>query len=163
MMSAPAFLVQASQGWARLYGDNHTISTGVMFLHLVGLVIAAGAAVAADRATLRAARGSEAVRRTLLSDLAQVHPAVIGGLALMFVTGALMFFSDIETFWSLRSFWVKMGLIALLLGNGLVMKQGETLAGRTPNRGWGYLRFSSLMSIVLWFAVILASTFLAGS
>ena len=33
------------------------------------------------------------------------------------VSGAAMLFADLANFWSARSFWIKMGLVAVLLAN----------------------------------------------
>ena len=48
-MAAPDFKVHAAEGWARVYADSRAISTGIMFVHLAGLLLGGGAAVAADR------------------------------------------------------------------------------------------------------------------
>lgn len=159
-MNAPEFLLQATQGWARMYGGSPLVSNGVAFLHFAGLLIAAGAAVTADRATLRAAKQDEHARAAYLRQFSSVHGTVIAGLAMMFVSGALMFGADVETFWSLPVFWRKMALIALLLGNGLLMKRAGEMA---TARAWALLKVTSVVSLVLWFAVVLASTILAGS
>jgi hypothetical protein len=55
-MAPPEFLLEAAQGWARVYADSQLMSTGVIYLHLAGLLLGGGAAVAADRETLKAAR-----------------------------------------------------------------------------------------------------------
>lgn len=162
-MNAPDFLIQATQAWARAYGGSQVVSNGVAFLHFAGLLLAGGSAVAADRATLVAARQRAEVRSAYLRQIASAHGLVIGGLAIMFVSGALMFFADVETFWGLPVFWRKMGLIALLLANGVLMKRAGDLAATQPARGWARLKVTSVVSLVLWFAVILASTILAGS
>jgi hypothetical protein len=162
-MSAPEFLVQATQGWARLYGDSHVVSTGVRFVHLAGLLVAGGMAMAADRATLVAARRDDAERASALGRLATVHTLVMGGLAMMFVSGALMLLADVETFWDTNVFWAKMALIALLLVNGLLMRQAEGRARTAPHKAWTQLRATSVASAVLWILIVLASTVLGAS
>lgn len=162
-MAAPDFLIQATQGWAKTYGNSHVVSNGVAFLHFAGLLLAGGSAIAADRATLVAARQDADGRASYLRHLSSVHGTVIAGLALMFVSGALMFFADVETFWGLRVFWGKMVLIALLLANGFLMKQAGEMAATLPSRAWGQLKVTSVVSVVLWMAVVLASTIMAGS
>ena len=148
-MSVPEFLLQASGSWARLYGDSHTISTGVTYLHFVGLLLAGGVALSADRATLQASREDDAGRVAYLPRLAAAHGLVIGGLVIMMVSGVLMFLADVETFWDLRVFWIKMGLIALLLTNGLMMRRAERLASLFRARAWAGLKASSVISAVV--------------
>jgi hypothetical protein len=162
-MPAPEFLVHASAGWSRLYSDSKLISTGVVYVHLAGLLLGGGAAVTADRETLKAAGEPEPVRADHLAFLGTVHTIALAGLAMLVVSGALMLFADLETFWSARSFWIKMGLIALLLANGLLMQQAEHLARTLPARAWPRLKFTSIASLALWFAVLLAGTILASS
>ena len=51
---------------------------------------------------------------------------------------------------------------ALLLGNGLFMQRAEhALATGTP--AWRRLHVTAVVSLVLWFAVLLASTFLTSA
>jgi len=162
-VAAPEFLVHATQGWARLYADSKAVSIGVVYLHLAGLLLGGGAAVAADRETLKAARESEPVRADHLAFLGTVHAIAITGLTMLAVSGAAMFLADLDTFWSARTFWIKMSLVVLLLANGLVMRQAGLLARELPVRAWRQLKATSIVSLVLWFAILLASTILASS
>ena len=162
-MPAPEFLTHATEGWAKLYGTSKTVSIGITFVHFSGLLLGGGAAVAADRETLKAYGEAEAVRADHLQFLGTVHGIAVTGLALLFVSGAAMFLSDLETFWDTKVFWFKMGLVALLLLNGLVMQQAERLAGSVPAKAWPRLKWTSIISLVLWFAVVLASTVLKSS
>jgi len=162
-MPAPEFLLHATGSWARFYGASHAVSTGVTYLHLAGLLLAGGVAVSSDRATLLAFREDEAARVAHLARLASVHGLVIGGLAIMMVSGLLMFLADVETFWSLRVFWIKMALVVLLLANGLMMRRAERLASSSPARAWAGLKATSVISVALWFAIVLAGTILASS
>jgi hypothetical protein len=160
---APDVLIHAVEGWARLYADHKLISTGVIYVHLAGLLLGGGAAVAADRETLKAAGEPDAVRADHLSFLGTVHGIAIAGLAMLAVSGAAMFLADLETFWSARACWIKMGLLALLLANGVLMRQAERQAGTLPAQAWSRLKTTSVASLVLWFAILLASTLLASS
>jgi hypothetical protein len=162
-VAAPEFLVHAAQGWAKLYADSKPISIGVTYVHLAGLLLGGGAAVAADRETLKAAREAEPVRADHLVFLGTVHTIAIAGLVMLAASGAAMLVADLETFWSARSFWIKMGLVVLLLANGLVMRQAERTARTLPTRAWRQLQATSVVSLVLWFAIVLASTILANS
>ena len=162
-MAPPEFLLDASQGWARLYADSKLVSMAVMYVHFAGLLLGGGAAVAADRETLKASGEAEPVRADHLAFLGTVHGIAIAGLVLLALSGAAMFAADLETFWSTRVFWVKMSLVVLLLANGLLMRQAEQLARTLPARAWRQLTATSIASLVLWFAILLASTVLGNS
>ena len=162
-MAPPEFLLDASQGWARLYADSKLLSTGVIYVHLAGLLLGGGAAVAADRETLKAAREPEPARADHLAFLGTVHTIAIAGLGMLAASGAAMLLADLETFWSAKAFWIKMSLIVLMLANGLLMRRAEQSARTLPGKAWGQLRATSIASLVLWFAILLASTILAGS
>ena len=162
-MPAPEFLTHATEGWAKLYGTSKALSIGITFVHFSGLLLGGGSAVAADRETLKASREADPVRADHLRFLGTVHAIAVAGLVLLFVSGAAIFLSDLETFWDTKIFWVKMGLVALLLLNGLVMQKAERLAATAPLKAWPRLRTTSFVSLVLWFAVVLASTVLKSS
>jgi hypothetical protein len=162
-MPAPEFLTSAAEGWARYYGTHKAVATGVAFVHFAGLLLGGGAAVAADRETLKAAGDAEPVRADHLRFLGTVHGIAIAGLCLLAASGAAMLLADLETFWDLQVFWVKMSLVVLLLANALVMRRAERLASATPGPAWSQLRATSVVSLILWFAIVLASTILASS
>ncbi len=162
-MAAPDFLTHAAEGWARLYADNKVLSTGVIFVHLAGLLLGGGAAVAADRETLKAAREPEPVRADHLAFLGTVHGIAITGLALIALSGAAMLLADVDTFWSAKAFWIKMGLVGVLLANGLLMRRAERLARNAEALAWSLLKATSIASLVLWFAILLAGTILGSS
>jgi hypothetical protein len=162
-MAAPEFLVHATQGWARVYADTKALSTGVIFIHLAGLLLGGGVAVAADLETLKAAREPEAVRADHLLFLGTVHGIAITGLTVIALSGAAMLLADLETFWTAKTFWIKMGLVTLLLANGLLIQRAERVAGDAPGRGWALLKATSISSLLLWFSIVLAGTILASS
>ncbi|RPJ76692.1 MAG: hypothetical protein EHM24_01690, partial [Acidobacteria bacterium] len=159
-MPAPDFLVHATQGWARLYADSRVVSVGVTYFHFAGLLLGGGAAVAADRGTLKAAQEAEPVRADHLAFLGSVHRVALAGLVMLAVSGGAMFLGDPETFWSATVFWTKMGLVAVLLANGLLMRQAEGAARARPAGAWRRLQATSVVSLALWFAIVLASTIL---
>jgi hypothetical protein len=162
-MAPPEFLVDLTRGWARVYADSALVSTGVVYVHLAGLLLGGGAAVAADRETLKAARESEPARADHLAFLGSVHTIAIAGLGMLAVSGTAMLLADLETFWSARVFWIKMSLVVLLLANGLLVRQGELLARTLPERAWTQLKETSIASLALWFSILLASTVLESS
>lgn len=162
-MAAPAALVTLVQPWGDLYSNSKVVSNAVMFVHLGGLLLGGGGAVAADRDTIRNSRTSEAEQACHLADLRQVHRIVLIGLVLTFLSGLLMLAADLETLLGLVVFWVKMALIVLLLLNGLIMTRVERTVhpGQAPN--WPRLRMVSRISLALWFTIVLVSTFLASA
>src|SRR5436189_5675155 len=118
-------LARLAEPWNSLYSDSKAVSSAVLFLHLVPLLLAGGAALTADRATIRAARGSAEDRTRQLGDLARVHAVVLGGLALSFASGVLLFLADVDEFLGSPVFWVKQSLVGLLLLNGFMMTRTE--------------------------------------
>ena len=161
-MTAVQELTQITQPWASIFNNSRALSSGVMFAHLSGLVLGGGGAVAADRASLRAVRASESQRQSHLSELGLVHRVVLWGLSVTFLSGLMLAAADVETYATLPAFWIKMGLIGLLLGNGLFMQHAErVLSAGTP--AWRRLHVTAVVSLVLWFAVLLASTFLTSA
>ena len=162
-IDAPQSLVDLFQGWAHLYGKTKMVSIAVTSLHFAGLLLGGGAAVAADRETLWAAKEVEPARRDHLQFLGAVHAIAITGLAMLAGSGILMLLADLETFWASKAFWTKMALIVLLLANGLMMRRAERLAATVPDRAWAQLQWTSVVSLVLWFAIVLASTILAAT
>ncbi|MEO8334703.1 MAG: hypothetical protein ABI664_07015 [bacterium] len=155
-------LASLAEPWAKVYGDYKAVSAGVLFLHLVPLIIAAGAAFMADRDTLRFARAGPADRERQLTELASIHRVVLFGLSLSFVSGVLMFLSDVETFVGSIFLWIKLGLVALLLVNGLMMTRTEkALAGDVQSDAlWNRMRTIAWMSAALWLLTTLAGVVL---
>lgn len=151
-----------AQPWAALYSASRVVSSGVMFLHLGGLLLGGGGAVVADRASLRAVNAPPVQQASHLRELALTHRVVIAGLLATFVSGVLLALSDIETFATLWIFWFKMGLVGFLLLNGYAMQRTERAlaAGRDA---WTHLHRTAIVSLVLWFIVVLVSTFLTSA
>ena len=147
-------------GWARVYGDQKMLSAGISFVHLAGILLAGGFAIAADRSSLRLAPDAEDARREL-ARLQTVHGWVVFGLAITIVAGLLMMLADLKTYLPSVLFWTKIGLIVLLLANGAVRSRAERslLAGGTS--GWRPFRLTSALSLVLWFSILLAGSFLS--
>ena len=57
-------------------------------------------------------------------------------------------------------FWTKMGLIALLLGNGYIRMRAENALRQGRAAGWGRFRRTSVASLALWLVILLFGTLL---
>jgi hypothetical protein len=162
---AGAALAHLFEPWAHLYADSKMVATLVTFGHVASLLMAGGLAVATDRATLRALRLAAAERDRHLEELSGVHRWVVTGLILSVLTGVLLFGSDVETFWASWVFWIKMGMLCVLVGNGFLMTKAERslrddAAEASP--AWTQLRRTALVSVGLWYAITLAGVALVN-
>jgi hypothetical protein len=152
--------------WATYYADHAWLQTTLLFVHLSGIFLGGGFAMATDRDTfiaMRAARLSGQIRH--LGRIRSIHKPVGVGLALALGSGFLLFAADIEHFGSSLVFWLKMALLAGLLVNGFVLKRTEEAlnAGQPDSpKLWGRLWKISLASMALWLAVILAGAVLSS-
>jgi uncharacterized membrane protein len=160
----PTVLARLAEPWNSLYSDSKAVSSAVLFLHLVPLLVAGGAALTADRATIRASRASAETRSRQLGDLSRTHALVLGGLALSLISGVLLFLSDVDEFLESPVFWVKLSLVGLLLLNGSMMSRTERALASTGDDGalWRRLRTISVLSLILWIATTLAGVVLTN-
>lgn len=153
--------------WQALYGDSALLSTAITTLHLLALLLGGGLAIAADRATLRAAGWGAGARTHHLRELDRMHPPVVVALATLFLTGAMMAAADLERYLAAPAFWVKMALVALLLANGgLLVRYGRQLIRAEDDLGrarlWRRMRAGSVASLTLWAATLIAGEVLVG-
>lgn len=164
-MTPPEFLVQLLKPWADFYSHSKTAVTIVQFVHIGGLLMGGGLAIAADRGTLRALRLAAHERHGHLRDLADVHRWVLSGLAAVVVSGLLLLAADIETFFGSWIFWVKMALVAVLLANGYRMTRTEAAlqhGAAEDTAQWNKLHGVAVTSLGLWFVVALLGVALAN-
>jgi hypothetical protein len=166
-LGATGGLAGLVEPWATFYANHGWLQTTVLFVHLSGIFLGGGFAIATDRDTfiaMRAARLSGQIRH--LGRIRAIHRPVVLGLALALGSGILLFAADVEHFGGSAVFWIKMVLLAALLGNGYVLKQTEeALNAGQPDapKLWGRLWKISFASMVLWLAVILAGTVLSAA
>lgn len=152
--------------WATLYRDHGWVQTTVIFVHLAGIFLGGGFAIATDRETFvahRAARLSGQMRQ--LTRLHTIHRPVMLGLALALGSGFLLSLADVEHFARSGLFWTKMVLLGFLLTNGYLLTRTETALrqGEPANPVlWARLSYISAASIGLWLALILIGTMLTG-
>src|SRR5689334_24386136 len=97
-MIVPESLVSLLKPWNEFYSHSKAAATIVIFLHVGGLLLAGGLAIAADRSTLRALRVGVGERTQWMRELNAVHRWVITGLSFVVVSGLLLLTADIETF-----------------------------------------------------------------
>lgn len=166
-MMLPGELVRLATPWADRYSNSTVLETIVTFLHVGGLLMGGGLALSTDRATLRAVRQAVHDRAQHLDSLHSVHRVVVAGLVVTLLSGVLLFLSDVKTFWGSAIFWVKMGLIVVLLVNGLVMTRAERSlrAGGADedDRAWTHLYHTAWVSLVLWYAITLVGVALMNA
>jgi uncharacterized membrane protein len=142
--------------WVSLYANHAVLRTSVEFLHIAGLVAGGGCAITADLATITASRDTLATRTTQLHLLTQTHQIVVSGIAALAFSGLLLFAADVDTFLYSRIFWLKMGLMALLLANGALLLRGEGQVKRGEPRAWTRLHNTAVASLALWLLTTLA-------
>ena len=148
-----------AEPWAKAYSHSNVLATIVGFLHIAPIVVGGGLAIALDRATLRLRHEEPGARARHLVELGTAHRMVLGALALSFLSGLALFAADVETFFGSWIFWLKMGLIVLLLANGAMMTRAERalrVAGAGADRSWRRLRTLAITSLTLWLIVTLA-------
>ena len=157
--------------WQSAYGDSAILSTSVTALHLIGMLVAGGLAIAADRATLRISEEAPGQREWHLGELNAIHRPVLLAMSLLLITGLAMIAADVKTFITSPVLWVKLTLVALLVINGVVLERTETALRRTETSGpaasseklWSRLRVSAICSIAVWVATLVAGVVLVNA
>jgi hypothetical protein len=179
-----AAAANAAAPWASLYADHVAVQTAVVTVHLGGMLLGGGVAVAADRQTLLAARAAPPddatdARRRAIAVLRGAHRVVLVGLALSIATGLLLVAADVETYLTAPALWLKLGVLALLLANGAALVRAERRAAdahatadadadadaaRTRvERAWRRLRRGAAASLTLWFTLVLLGVLLVNA
>jgi uncharacterized membrane protein len=167
-MSIVQQLAAALEPWKTYWADHDVVSTAVTTTHVVCIVIAAGLAIAADRMTLRVRRRADNERLLHARELRELHRPVLAALTVVVISGVLMAGSDIEEFFGNPVFWVKMGLIVVLLINGLMLQKYEsrllssTEGGDVATADWSRLSVFARVSMTLWIATTIAGMVLAS-
>ena len=149
-------LTHVIDAWTSLYSNHALLRTTIAFIHVGGLMLGGGCAIAADLATIEAIREGPIGRTTQLHILKRTHALVVTGLVALVVSGVLLFAADADAFLHSRVFWFKMALMASLLLNGAAMLRGERNVQRGDTRAWARLHTVAVSSLVLWFLTTLA-------
>ena len=152
----PSFIPHLVSWWAAFYSGSAVTRTLVSFVHIAGLVSGGGAAVAADRATLKATRNGLAVTRQQIDSIHNTHRIVFVGLAGVIVSGLLLFAADVDTYAPSKLFWLKMGMVALLMVNGAILVRVGRGRQSPDDRTRRTMRWTAGISLALWFLTTLA-------
>ena len=156
--------------WQSAFSNSKVISTSITGAHIFALFIGGGFAIAADRSTLRALRSDPPERTRQLRELDAVHRPVLIAIAVLFASGVLLALSDVKTFATAPTFWIKMALVLLLVVNGGVLtkteqalRRADTAADAAPHALWHRMRVISWASLFLGSATLLAGVVLQNA
>jgi hypothetical protein len=136
-----------------LYAASAPFRAGVLYAHLAGLMVGGGCAIALNRLTLLAEPGD--LRQ--LDQLANARRLVIWSLLFIAASGVVMLLPQWPAARESRWLWAKAGLLVLLVVNGLRLLRAEIAARAGRPGGWSRLRGASMISIILWLALVLVS------
>lgn len=155
-------IAQVAEPWARAYSNSTLLMTGVTFTHVAGFLIAGGLALSADRAVLR--NCGPAAPAFDPAAFESLHAPILLGLGVTILSGGLLFLSDVQTFATSPVFWSKMGFLALLMGNGAVLRRTarRVSSSAEPGRVWQALRRSAQASSILWLVAVLTGVMLVN-
>ena len=160
-------LVGLTAPWRALYSRSAPVEISVVGTHVLSMLVAGGLAIAHDRGTLRAGRWTPAIREHHFEELHAVHLTVVIALAICMLSGIALFAADVKTWIVSVPFWIKMALIVMLLGNGLIMTASEGSLrlniGGSAAAAWSRIRASSIVSALLWGSIALVSVVLSLS
>ena len=159
-MVIPELIKSIVGPWSSVYEDSKVLISLTRFMHLAGLLLGGGAAVAFDRASILAVKEGPEYRSHHLAQLRRVHRVVIAGLVLIVVSGLMMVTSDLESFVAARTYWIKMALVVALVANGYLIIRVEKRLRPDAQAGWTTLGVTSRISFVLWFSIVLAGSVL---
>jgi hypothetical protein len=129
--------------------------TFVSFFHVAGLVGGGGAAISADRATLRATRRGLPVTREQIDHIHHTHHIVILGLVAVIVSGVLLFAADVPTYAPSKLFWLKMLMVAGLMVNGAFLVRVGHGVQMPDEKTRRTMRWTAGLSLALWFLTTL--------
>lgn len=171
-------LTALAKPWADFYADHTSAATIVLSVHMLAMFLAGGMAIGADRAIVRAAPGSAEAARAVVADLSTTHSLVIGSLIVTTLSGVVLFLTDVPTFSVSKVYWTKMAAVTLLLLNGLRMRRAEGAVMHPlasiplhttempiafPKKEWSAVRQAAVMSLGLWFTIVLLSVVLTNN
>lgn len=126
-------------------------------VHLLGLCLLGGALLIVDLRLLGAGLETQGIAQIAR----RARPWLMGGIALMVVTGIPLFLSEAIKCYYNRSFWVKMTTLPVALGFTFGVR--EPLANRDTLETSAKSRLLGSVSIALWFVVAAAGRWIGFS
>ncbi len=160
-------LVGLTAPWRSLFSHSAPLEMSVVGTHVLSMLVAGGLAIAHDRGTLRSGRWAPPIRAHHFAELHAVHRTIVVALAICMLSGLALFAADVKTYVVSAPFWIKMALIAMLLGNALLMTAAEGSlrldSGGAATLAWARVRATSIVSALLWGSIVLVSIVLSLS
>ena len=123
---------------------NSWIFPVVQSIHLIGIALLVGSIVLVDLRIL----GFGARRYDVPELAARLASSAMAGLAIMAVTGPLLFLSDTARYSSNPAFRVKMALLLIALASHFTIHRKHT-------------RFGAILSMILWTSVVIGGRAIA--
>ena len=162
-MSIVETIAAAAKPWHDFYAHSKPTSVAITWVHIAALVIGGGFAMASDRIALRLGSASGERRAAVLDDFHAVHRPIISALVVATISGVALTLSDVETFLVSPVYYIKMGLIVVLLLNGygvMLTERKLRLDPTATNVHWKRFTFGAVASISLWLGTTLAGVML---
>jgi hypothetical protein len=128
--------------------DSTWLFPAIEALHLLGLGVTVGAVLMVDMRLL----GVGLIRQPVAQLWAAVLPWLLGSVALMLVTGTLLFMSEAVKCYYSCPFWVKMTSLVLVLVLTFTVQRRVTRMGVSPDQP-RLGRLTAIVSLCLWFGV----------
>jgi hypothetical protein len=144
--------------WGSFYANHAAVRTFIAFAHVGGLVAAGGASMMADREILSVRRRRGQDGSVVLRLIRKTHRVILTGLAVVIISGVLLFAADLDAYLVSRLFWIKMALVVALMINGAIVTRAERQLSSNLGDSWGTLQWTAIASLSLWFLTTLIGT-----
>lgn len=153
----PLFEWFETTGLGQLVRTSTWLFPVIESVHLIGLCMLGGAVLIVDLRML----GAGLTTQPLPALATAVHPWLLAGLGLMFLTGVPLFLSEAVKCFHNPSFWVKMATLPVaILFAFTVRRRVATTPGRDTSRT---TRLVAAISLLLWFTVAAAGRWIGFS
>ena len=158
-----------AEPWQKLYAHSMVVATLVLFGHVAGLLVAGALTFSVEASALRLDLHDAVARRRYFRNVTSARRATALAFAIAMPSGVLLFLSDLEAFAVSIVFWMKMGLVVLLLTNGVIASRLDAQLSRASDDAsdakenlWRRRRVSARATAVLWFTLVLSGSALAS-